>query len=71
MHQHTKSVTHAIVVRRGIPYEVERVVCSQCGRVLEEPAADHATDGASPEDDDPHDQAVGAIDSPNATSKRR
>lgn len=36
MHQHMKSVTHAIVVRRGIPYEVERVVCTQCGRVLEE-----------------------------------
>ena len=36
MHQHTKSVTHVIVVRRGIPYEVARVVCTQCGRVLEE-----------------------------------
>ena len=36
MHQHTKSVTHAIDVRRGIPYEVERVVCTQCHRLLEE-----------------------------------
>jgi hypothetical protein len=36
MHTHTKSVTHAIVVRQGIPYEVERIVCTQCGRVLGE-----------------------------------
>jgi hypothetical protein len=36
MHQHITSLTHAIVVRRGIPYEVERVVCTQCGRVLDE-----------------------------------
>ena len=36
MHSHTKTVTHAIVVRRGIPYEVERVVCTQCHLVLEE-----------------------------------
>lgn len=36
MHSHMKSVTHAIVVRRGIPYEVERVVCTQCRRILEE-----------------------------------
>ncbi len=36
MHEHEKTVTHAIVVRDGIPYEVERVVCAKCGRVLDE-----------------------------------
>jgi hypothetical protein len=36
MHTHTKSVTHAIVVRQGVPYEVERVFCAKCGRVLDE-----------------------------------
>jgi hypothetical protein len=36
MHEHTKSVTHAIVVRHGIPYEVQRVVCAECGRLLDE-----------------------------------
>ena len=39
--------------------------------VLEQAAADHAADGAGPEDDDPHDPAEGAIDRPNADSKRR
>ena len=35
-HKHTTTTTHAIDQRHGIPYEVERVVCTACGRVLEE-----------------------------------
>ena len=36
MHTHTIVVTHAILQRAGVPYEVERVVCSSCGRLLDE-----------------------------------
>jgi hypothetical protein len=35
-HSHEKVTTHVIVQRSGIPYELERTVCSVCGRVLEE-----------------------------------
>ena len=35
-HRHDKVATHVIVQRAGIPYELERVVCSVCGRVLDE-----------------------------------
>jgi hypothetical protein len=35
-HRHHKVATHVIVQRAGIPYELERVVCSACGRVLDE-----------------------------------
>lgn len=35
-HRHTAVVTHAIRQRDGIPYEVERKVCSACAHVLDE-----------------------------------
>lgn len=35
-HKHTIVTLHALRQRSGIPYEVERHVCSSCRRVLEE-----------------------------------
>ena len=35
-HEHTTVVTHALRQQAGIPYEVERQVCSDCRRVLGE-----------------------------------
>ena len=35
-HRHTAVTTHALLQRDGVPYEVERVVCATCGRVLAE-----------------------------------
>ena len=37
-HLHTEIVVHALRQRAGIPYEVERVVCLECRRVLGERA---------------------------------
>ena len=34
VHRHTAVVTHAIGQRAGIPYELERKVCTACHRVL-------------------------------------
>jgi hypothetical protein len=36
VHRHTTVVKHALRQRAGIPYEVERKVCSGCARVLDE-----------------------------------
>jgi hypothetical protein len=35
-HRHTSVTRRAIRQRSGIPYEIERKVCSSCQRVLEE-----------------------------------
>jgi hypothetical protein len=35
-HSHTEVTTHVLRQRAGIPYEVERKVCSSCERVLDE-----------------------------------
>ncbi|MBD0338747.1 MAG: hypothetical protein ICV67_05610 [Thermoleophilia bacterium] len=35
-HEHTVVILHALRQRSGIPYEVERQVCSACRQVLEE-----------------------------------
>jgi len=35
-HRHTAVVTHALRQRAGIPYEVERKICSACEQVLDE-----------------------------------
>jgi hypothetical protein len=35
-HKHTVVTVHALRQRAGIPYEVERVVCAACRRVLGE-----------------------------------
>jgi len=36
VHRHKAVVVHALRQRSGIPYEVERKVCSACERVLAE-----------------------------------
>jgi NMD protein affecting ribosome stability and mRNA decay len=35
-HKHTAVTVHAIRQRAGVPYHVERKVCSDCSRVLDE-----------------------------------
>lgn len=35
-HRHTEVTTHVLRQRDGIPYEVERKVCSDCRRILDE-----------------------------------
>jgi len=35
-HRHRGVSTHVLVQRDGVPYEIERVVCSGCARVLSE-----------------------------------
>jgi hypothetical protein len=35
-HRHTAVVKHALGQRAGIPYKVERKICSACERVLDE-----------------------------------
>jgi hypothetical protein len=36
LHRHTGVLTYVLLQRLGVPYEVERTVCSECGRVLDE-----------------------------------
>ena len=36
LHRHTGVRTYVLLQRLGIPYEVERTVCSECNRVLDE-----------------------------------
>jgi hypothetical protein len=35
-HRHTGVRTHVLIQRLGVPYEVERTVCTECRRVLDE-----------------------------------
>jgi hypothetical protein len=35
-HRHRAVSTHAVVQENGVPYEVERVICSGCSRVISE-----------------------------------
>jgi hypothetical protein len=35
-HRHRAVTTIVVVQRAGIPYELERTVCSECARVLSE-----------------------------------
>jgi hypothetical protein len=35
-HRHRAVTLHVLVQRHGIPYELERKVCSACSRVLDE-----------------------------------
>jgi hypothetical protein len=35
-HKHTAVTVHAIRQRAGVPYQVERKVCSNCSRLLDE-----------------------------------
>lgn len=36
LHEHKAVITHALRQHAGIPYEIERQVCSDCRRVLGE-----------------------------------
>jgi hypothetical protein len=36
LHRHRGISTHVVVQRAGVPYELERTVCSECARVLSE-----------------------------------
>jgi hypothetical protein len=36
LHRHTGVRRYVLLQRLGIPYEVERTVCSECQRVLDE-----------------------------------
>ena len=36
LHLHTDVRTFVLLQRLGVPYEVERTVCSECRRVLDE-----------------------------------
>jgi len=35
-HRHRAVSTHVVVRRAGVPYELERTVCTECERVLSE-----------------------------------
>jgi hypothetical protein len=35
-HEHVAERVHVLQLRAGVPYEVERQVCSACERVLDE-----------------------------------
>jgi RNase P subunit RPR2 len=35
-HKHTVVTVRALTQRNGVPYEVERTVCADCHRLLEE-----------------------------------
>jgi len=35
-HRHRAVSTHVVVQRAGIPFELERMICSECARVLTE-----------------------------------
>jgi NMD protein affecting ribosome stability and mRNA decay len=35
-HRHTAVTTHLLRQRAGVPYEVERKICSSCRRVIDE-----------------------------------
>jgi hypothetical protein len=36
LHRHTGVRTYVLLQQLGVPYEVERTVCSECRRVLDE-----------------------------------
>jgi len=42
-HKHTAVTVHAIRQRGGVPYHVERKVCSDCRRLLDETTIKRAT----------------------------
>ncbi len=35
-HEHVATVVHVVLQKAGVPYEVERQVCQECRRVLDE-----------------------------------
>jgi hypothetical protein len=42
-HKHHAVSTHLVVQRAGVPFELERTVCSECARVLAERPLGRAT----------------------------
>ncbi len=41
-HKHTAVTTHLLLQRGGVPYEVERITCAACRKLLEERAVRRA-----------------------------
>jgi hypothetical protein len=35
-HEHVVNVVHVVLQKAGVPYEIERRVCTDCRRVLDE-----------------------------------
>jgi NMD protein affecting ribosome stability and mRNA decay len=35
-HEHVTKRVHVLLLRAGIPYEIEQQVCADCARILEE-----------------------------------
>jgi hypothetical protein len=42
-HEHVAERVHLVLLRQGVPYEVERKVCAQCNEVLAETAVKRAS----------------------------
>jgi hypothetical protein len=42
-HKHTAVTTHLLLQRAGVPYEIERVTCAACRKLLEERAVRRAS----------------------------
>jgi hypothetical protein len=36
LHEHVAKRVHVLLQRAGVPYEIERQVCTACSRVLDE-----------------------------------
>ena len=36
LHEHVAKRVHVLLLRAGVPYEVERQVCTGCRRILDE-----------------------------------
>ena len=36
IHEHEAKRVHVLVVKAGVPYEIEQQVCAACARVLDE-----------------------------------
>jgi NMD protein affecting ribosome stability and mRNA decay len=36
IHEHVAKRVHVLLQRAGVPYEIERQVCADCSRVLDE-----------------------------------
>ena len=43
VHEHVAKRVHVLLQRAGVPYEIERQVCSDCSRVLDEKPVRRAT----------------------------
>jgi len=35
-HEHVPATVHVVVLKSGVPYEIEQQVCTSCARILDE-----------------------------------